>query len=540
MQRVAKHLYRRGNSYEFFRRVPPDARHLFGGKTAVSVSFGDVALRKADHLAAALRRETDSLIAAARKKPDPTIGPAHRRLPIVPTRAEMDRAVRAWVTEQTDKLTAAGQKNAKDAAGKKNRQDVVRQTRLMATLVQEFLRESNQAALLPLQWVTETLVARHDWVLGLDEADYLADRVGRAQREILSRVSAELNFDDTPAPTHRMFDPTAFAMDQAHVDAPPPVYVPIMDVLDRYAAERQPQKGTIKKWRTALTSLTTFLGHDDASRVQQDDILRWKDHLLATDADGVKSRGQATVRDGYVGAVKPVFGWATANKLIATNPASGVAVSVPKRQVNRPERGYTDDEAKVVLKAATNIDVSDGSFLTFAIRWLPWLAAYTGARIRELAQLRTSDVGKTPTGIWFITITPEAGSQKGGFARQVALHPHLIEQGFVDALKGRHGPIFYDPSNKKEGSTGNSQASKVGQRVASWVRSIGINDPELQPNHGWRHRFATFARHVGMPDDIQRTFMGHAAKDVHAGYGNTLVITSYEYIRKFPRFNVTD
>jgi DNA invertase Pin-like site-specific DNA recombinase len=41
LQRVAKHLYRRGNSYEFFRRIPPDARHLFDGVTAKSESFGD-------------------------------------------------------------------------------------------------------------------------------------------------------------------------------------------------------------------------------------------------------------------------------------------------------------------------------------------------------------------------------------------------------------------------------------------------------------------------------------------------------------------
>lgn len=45
--------------------------------------------------------------------------------------------------------------------------------------------------------------------------------------------------------------------------------------------------------------------------------------------------------------------------------------------------------------------------MTAAKRWTPLLAAYTGARIGELVQLRAEDV-RHEAGIDYIRITPEA------------------------------------------------------------------------------------------------------------------------------------
>lgn len=511
LQRVARHLYRRGNSFEFFRRIPPDARHLFGGLATKSASFGDVSRREAEHRAAALRMQTDRLIAQARNRADPAGGAHDHGLRVVPSQADMDRVVRTWVLDQTEQHIVQGMTEP---------EEVVRQMDLMAELTRDHLRGRNHKSLLTAQWVLDALVARHNWRMDDAGRAYLFDRLGRAQREMAIRVKAELNFDDTPAPTHRMFDPAAFVQDEAKATATAPRVVPIMDVFDRYAAEQQPEPKTIKKWKTALNSLITYLGHDDAGRVQPDDVIKWKDFLLAPDADGTKPRGQGTVRNGYLGAIKPVFEWAKANKLIAVNPAAGVTVSVPKRKRNRAEMGFTDEEAKVVLSAATKVNWSDGTYSSFAYRWVPWICAYTGARVGEIAQLRDIDVGRTKDGTWFITITPEAGSQKGRFARQVPLHPHLIDQGLIGALEGRKGPLFYDPARKRDGSTGNPQYVKVGERVARWVRALGITDSELQPNHGWRHRFTTVARDAKIDRDVREAIMGHVAQTEHGNYGD--------------------
>ncbi|WP_143559630.1 hypothetical protein [Sphingomonas dokdonensis] len=531
MQQVARHLYRRGNSYEFRKVIPPRAQAAFNGRKTFSKSFGDVSRREAEHLAAECKRYCDRLIAGSSNHPDPTARIASFRVEgRVPDREEIDRAVRTWLMDQERRAT----ETTLDSGTAKQR---VKELALVAEITPVHLREDRRDSLLATRWIAEALAAERQWVLPPDDPlmDHLHDRVGRAQRELAVRLKAELNYEDRPAPTHPTFDQRAFDEDQkaapAHAKAP----VPVMDLFAGYLAERKPAPKTEKKWRTALTSLLTHLGHDDAGRITADDIITWKGALLAP-GNAKKAPNPATVKNGYLGPVKTVLGWAHENKKIVANPAAGVTVRVPRRVINRAERGYSEEEAKLVLRAALAINLEeDASRLAFARRWLPWLCAYTGARITEMAQLRHGDVHRTRDGIFYVTVRPDAGSVKSGKARHVVLHAHLVEQGFPEAIRRLTGPLFYDPSRKREGSTGNSQAQKVGDRVARWVRGLGVTDPELQPNHGWRHAFISNAR--GKIDgDVRRAITGHSGKDEHDEYGNVSLQAMHEALKRFPRY----
>lgn len=411
MQRVAKHLYRRGDTYTFRRVIPPYARPAFGGLTEYVRSLGDVGLKEAGHLAAQHRAHCDRLIAAASNKPDPTAKAALLRpFARVPDRDEVDRAVRTWVLDrERDAETAP---TASNDVGER-----VQSWGHYADGVARHMRAGQRDAPLMTRWIAESMVEAQGWIVPADGdlRRFLEERIARGERELAARRKAELNWDDQPQPTHRMFAPEMFEHDRQAAVSPKRGPIPIMEMFDGYKAEQEPAAKTIKKWKVALSSLIDHLGHDDASRVTTDDIVGWKNALLAPAADGQRARGQATVRNGYIGAVKPVFGWAQANKLIEANPVAGVSVKVPRRVRTRTERGFTDAEAKTILTAADAIDwQTDGSFKAFACRWLPWLCAYTGARIGEMAQLRREDVGQNEEGLWFVTITPEAGSTKTG------------------------------------------------------------------------------------------------------------------------------
>jgi hypothetical protein len=99
--------------------------------------------------------------------------------------------------------------------------------------------------------------------------------------------------------------------------------------------------------------------------------------------------------------------------------------------------------------------------------------------------------------------------------------------------------LFYDPTRKRNGSVGNPQHKKVAQRVADWVRqTVGLTDKELQPNHGWRHRFITIARDIRMDPDVRRAITGHSALDEHGDYGDTLIRSSHRWLAEFPRYEI--
>jgi hypothetical protein len=81
-------------------------------------------------------------------------------------------------------------------------------------------------------------------------------------------------------------------------------------------------------------------------------------------------------------------------------------------------------------------------------------------------------------GVHAILITPEAGTVKGGHARVVPLHEHLVAQGFLKFLESRgKGPLFYKPSAKDTGSgikQKKPRSTQARQHLAAWVRKLGI------------------------------------------------------------------
>jgi integrase len=196
------------------------------------------------------------------------------------------------------------------------------------------------------------------------------------------------------------------------------------------------------------------------------------------------------VNDVWLRAARVIFGWGVSNRKLSSNPFEGIAVAAPKGKPKLRDREFTSAEVTTILSAALE-PPSPGmaAHNKAARRWVPWLCAYSGARPGEITQLRAEDVRKVE-GIWSIRITPEAGTVKGGHAREVPIHEHLAEQGFIRFVGSvGSGPLFYDPEARRmrrEDPTNPGQPPWVKARVklAEWVREIGVTDPNISPNHG--------------------------------------------------------
>jgi integrase len=213
-----------------------------------------------------------------------------------------------------------------------------------------------------------------------------------------------------------------------------------------------------------------------------------------------------------------------------------VTVIGPKR-VELRDPGLTDTEAKKILRATLKA-VPDGVSPERALahRWVPWLCAYTGARVNEMTQLRREDVYEVE-GIWVLHVTPEAGSTKDGKARDVPVHSHLVEQGFLEVVKrARPGPLFYDPTRHRGGTEGNPQSKKVGEALARWVRAIGVKDRNVQPNHGWRHRYKTDCRLAGIDPETRDAIQGHRPRTEGEKYGRVPIPVRARAVEKLPRY----
>lgn len=282
---------------------------------------------------------------------------------------------------------------------------------------------------------------------------------------------------------------------------------------------------TYSGYKTTFNHLAAFVGHDDALRVTPANVVAFKDARLA----GGSSVATITLN---LAALKGVYEWAKDNLIVPTNPARDVRVSRMKA-VKLREKDFTMEEATAILAHANK--AAGPGHRDLARYWVPWLCAYTGARVGEMVQLRPQDLrqeGEGDTAYWVLTITPEAGTVKDKELRHVVLHEHLVERGFpemVAACKTKH--IFLPDTNRNIPLLMRSIKGMLGV----FVREI-IKDPNVAPNHGWRHSFKTRGRGAGIQDSILDSITGHAPQTVGGRYGRVELDTQAEAMRRFPRY----
>jgi integrase len=325
----------------------------------------------------------------------------------------------------------------------------------------------------------------------------------------------------------------------------------VEDIWDAVKAGLSPSSQ--KKYRHALDDFLEHLGRNglrkvkgdyDLSLITKDNVRAWRDDLL------VRLDGKAaprTIERDYLGSLKAVFSFAVRDDRIAENCAKGILVQAAWRSKAKKMRGLHDDEIGIILRASLlpkGARVSQR--VADAMRWVPWLCAYTGARVSEITRLRGKDV-RSMDGHWCIHITPEAGGQKSETDRDVPLHEHLMEQGFLDFSRGFRPsePLFHyyempevrgDLNDREEHrERAASAAANVSGRLSKWVRSLGVKDPDVDPNHGWRHRFKTEGRAVGMDPIKLDAIQGHIPPGIGAKYGNFAPRITAPQIAMLPR-----
>ena len=125
--------------------------------------------------------------------------------------------------------------------------------------------------------------------------------------------------------------------------------VPLRSLLEDWWREGEQgglSESTLISYRKAVEALIAFLGHDDAAKVAQEDVLRFKDYLLGSKGRNGKPLSIKTVKDSYLSGLRSVFNWGVANMRIASNPASDIKVKAAKRKRVR-ESWFRSEEIRV-------------------------------------------------------------------------------------------------------------------------------------------------------------------------------------------------
>ncbi|BCA18143.1 hypothetical protein BDHH15_13580 [Bradyrhizobium diazoefficiens] len=295
------------------------------------------------------------------------------------------------------------------------------------------------------------------------------------------------------------------------------------------ALDRGVTKRDADRIKRRFEVLIEFLGHDDASRVSKQDIIRWKDQRLAD------KRSVKLINDTDIASFSNVFNWGVEREWLASNPTDGTRIKSKRKKAEVREKFFLPDEAAAILQHAAAIVGSkrEDPKTTAAKRWVPWLCAYSGARVAEMIQLRKQDVRKDPVHGWIIRLTPEAGSIKNNKFCDVPVHEHLIATGFIDFVNNaKAGHLFCDTG---KGGAIEGPAEGVYKRVYEMVREL-VPREMRQPNHAWRYTFKSYGLEVGIEALTLDAISNHAPKSQGEMYTKVTLKTRSNAMRKFPRY----
>ena len=308
-------------------------------------------------------------------------------------------------------------------------------------------------------------------------------------------------------------------------------------LFEAYVDAKKPGNATINRWRAVFKDLEKHFAEREVGSIDADEAQAWAEGLFN------EKRAPETVNDIWCNAARSVFSWAVKTRKISNNPFKGVSVTQPRKARTRPKH-FLPHEITLILRSASSFDDKPKRPFDAARRWVPWLCAYTGARSGEMTQLRAADV-MMQEGVWTVQITPEAGTVKTMELRTVPIHEHLIEQGFIEFAKSRgDGPLFYNIESPLRATTNDptnpprARSVKTRERIAGWVRQIGVTDKAVRPNHAWRHTFKGRAARAGIEPGMRDAICGHRPRTVADEYETPTVEDMAVALAKFPRYEI--
>jgi integrase len=205
---------------------------------------------------------------------------------------------------------------------------------------------------------------------------------------------------------------------------------------------------------------------------------------------------------------------------------------VGKRKQGTKKIGFTTEDARSILLASrAQTKLKDAHK-----RWCPWLAAFNGARIDEIAGAMVTDV-TTIDNVPCLQIRADSrrrNIKNDETERTIPIHSAVITEGFLEyvAMLPKDAPLFPQVKPDRFGSRGGNATKSIGR----WIRKeLKITNPRYSPNHSWRHRMESEHRAWGIREDITNAILGHHDGEASASYGEFyLKETLYPVIERMP------
>ncbi len=368
------------------------------------------------------------------------------------------------------------------------------------------------------------LIEEHGLPTGdADLRDRLEAAIGRRIRALLDMLGKRLHGDYSEDPTLRQFPKwappgvTVVAPTNSSLKVASPPVAPSLNfemMLNRWeAATHAPRRpSTVQDTRRHVADFQTFIGHNDPRKVTTDDVVKWRNALLARTSPKLTT---ATVQRKYLASLNAVFNASASGvgpDYLQANPVVRASIRGTDHADNKPRLPYSPGEVVQILTATRAYPSMPGR------RWLPWMFAYTGLRYRSVVEMRARDVIEID-GIWVADLATEASAKrlkaqpgkKSPSARRYPLHPALIAEGFVTYAQSLPPDAYLFPREAPLANGDDNDSASADWR--EWIKTI-VADESLAPSHAFRHLTEDLYRAATEDFEIRKVLQGRATKSL--------------------------
>jgi integrase len=230
--------------------------------------------------------------------------------------------------------------------------------------------------------------------------------------------------------------------------------------------------------------------------------------LEAIAVPGVKKITAKTL-NSYIDTFRRFWDWAERHGHAPAKLFDGMKVAKAKQAVEGRKPFSPEQTAKLYAELTEN---RSGLIKKDDHKWGALLGLYTGARLREVAQLDVADI-RQEDGIWHIDINEdgEGKSLKSKAAkRRVPIHSDLIKLGFLEWVNAKRQRLFMAFSyNAKEG---------YGRNLGRWFNTVFLPGLGLKESglvfHSLRHTMVTRLSQADVPEPMVQEIVGHERQGV--------------------------
>jgi len=289
----------------------------------------------------------------------------------------------------------------------------------------------------------------------------------------------------------------------------------------------------------AVNRFIKDMGDAPIATIQPSDIHAFAANLIQPSDTAVKPLAISSTRL-LLARLSSVLAFSVDSGLVETNPV--IASRIHKRLGTGKQKRRLDDNRGYAWRELVAL-FSHEEFQRLryaegrpgnAVFWIPLIAAYTGARREELAQLYVADIHQHDCGSWFIRIIddqPDKSVKTDSSRREVPVHNDLIALGLLTLVEGRPSGARVFPQLLK---VSDGFAGIVSKSWRPITQRCGVYREGRHPLHAFRHTFKTLAREHGIPKEVSDWITGHASGHVGDGYGINPLSRMGSEIQKLP------